>query len=104
MIAIFKFRSLNDLISVARLDELWLLNGGQEEVLVLELIASLGLLGSLIVVTDILEEVAGDSILHIIVVLTLGHNPWDVGVGWGKSLGSLGNLVLVLDGIISAVA
>ena len=96
--------SLDDIISVANLDELWLLDGGQEEVLVLELIASLGLLGSLVVVADVLQEVAGDSILHVIVVLALGHNPWDVGVGWGESFGGLGNLVLILDGIISAVA
>ena len=68
------------------------------------MIASLRLLGSLVVVTNVLEEVAGDSILHVIVVLTLGHNPWDVGVGWGESLSGLGNLVFILNGFLCIVA
>ena len=66
--------------------------------------AVLRLDGTGVVVANVLEEVRLNGILDVIGVDTLSNNPWDVSVRWGKSLGSLGNFVLELNGILTVVA
>jgi len=75
-----------------------------EERFIIELSAILGFDGSVVVGTDVLQEVVLNSVLDIIRVDSSGNNPWDIGVSWGEGLGSLSNNVLVLDGILTFVA
>ena len=70
----------------------------------LEWFGILGFDGSVVVGTDVLQEVVLNSILNIIRVDSSGNNPWDIGVSWGEGLGSLSNDVFVLDGILTLVA
>ena len=61
-------------------------------------------LGTGEVVADVFEETRSNSVLNLVIVDSVGNDPWDVGVRWGKRLSLEGNGVLILDGILTFVA
>jgi hypothetical protein len=66
--------------------------------------AILGLVGSSVVVADIVQETVTDLVLNILVIDVIDSNPWNPFMWWGEGLGLKGNLVLKSLGISSLVA
>ena len=66
--------------------------------------AILGLVGSGVVFTDVVQKTVADGILDTLVIDVIYSHPWNPFMWWGETFGLKGDLVLKSLGISSAVA